>query len=496
MGPRGLKATLCASMINEGQSQLSEREQVILRLVATGLSNQQIANQLGISINTVKVHLRNVFGKIGAASRTEATLYAVRTGLVAVERAHTLLPDAVDTLPPVPVVEAPLAEAPSHREESINDVLVLPNVVAAPDVVDELVVHAQPVVAPPVVPVRQSRRNRWLLVLVPLLLLALVGGVLASGVLRREAPSVSTPTASTASAPLDGGWHALPTLPAPRAAFAAANVGDYVYVMGGENTTGVVADVARYDARDEVWTERSRKPTAVGDVRAARIGDKLYVPGGRTGTDPASVTAVFERYDPRAERWETLQPLPAPRSGYALAALEGKLYLFGGWDGTKHCDDVWVYEPDNDTWRTIGTLPTARAFAEAGVVENNIYVVGGENENGPLAVNEVYNPGQEGAQAWSTGAPMPTPRSRFGLATALFVIYVVGGDMDAPPLQYETSTDRWTPYATSPQPVGQQPGVVMLNTSLVSVGGKQDTTYLNHVQSFQAVFTQSAPFAQ
>jgi hypothetical protein len=82
------------------------------------------------------------------------------------------------------------------------------------------------------------------------------------------------------------------------------------------------------------------------------------------------------------------------------------------------------------------------------------------------------------------------------LATALFVLHVVGGDTDAPPLQYETSNDRWTPYAAAPQPVGQQPGVVMLNTSLVSVGGKQNTTYLDHVQSFQAVFTQAFPRAQ
>lgn len=69
------------------ESQISEREREILRLVATGATNQQIAQQLNISINTVKVHLRNIFGKIGVVSRTEATLYAVRAGLVSVERA-------------------------------------------------------------------------------------------------------------------------------------------------------------------------------------------------------------------------------------------------------------------------------------------------------------------------------------------------------------------------------------------------------------------------
>src|SRR5512135_1572523 len=61
---------------------LSEREREILRLVATGTSNKEIAQSLFISSNTVKVHLRNIFAKIGAASRTEAAMYAVRLKLV------------------------------------------------------------------------------------------------------------------------------------------------------------------------------------------------------------------------------------------------------------------------------------------------------------------------------------------------------------------------------------------------------------------------------
>jgi DNA-binding CsgD family transcriptional regulator len=53
---------------------LSEREIETLKLVAQGMSNKQIALSLFISINTVKVHLRNIFEKINVESRTEATL--------------------------------------------------------------------------------------------------------------------------------------------------------------------------------------------------------------------------------------------------------------------------------------------------------------------------------------------------------------------------------------------------------------------------------------
>lgn len=61
---------------------LSERESEVLRLVAQGMANKQIARQLGIAQSTVKSHVGSIFGKLGLLSRTQVALYAARTGMV------------------------------------------------------------------------------------------------------------------------------------------------------------------------------------------------------------------------------------------------------------------------------------------------------------------------------------------------------------------------------------------------------------------------------
>ncbi len=51
---------------------LSERELIVLQLVAEGLSNQEIADRLVVTVNTVKTHIGNIFGKLDVKSRTQA----------------------------------------------------------------------------------------------------------------------------------------------------------------------------------------------------------------------------------------------------------------------------------------------------------------------------------------------------------------------------------------------------------------------------------------
>jgi DNA-binding NarL/FixJ family response regulator len=63
---------------------LANREVAVLQLVATGRTNKEIATELGISHSTVCNHMSAVFFKLGVGNRTQAVLYAVRSGLFSV----------------------------------------------------------------------------------------------------------------------------------------------------------------------------------------------------------------------------------------------------------------------------------------------------------------------------------------------------------------------------------------------------------------------------
>jgi DNA-binding NarL/FixJ family response regulator len=69
----------------ESPETLTERETEVLRLLAHGQSNKEIAKNLFIAEKTVKTHISNILGKLDVPSRTQAALYAARIGLVSLK---------------------------------------------------------------------------------------------------------------------------------------------------------------------------------------------------------------------------------------------------------------------------------------------------------------------------------------------------------------------------------------------------------------------------
>ncbi|MBN1657395.1 MAG: response regulator transcription factor [Anaerolineae bacterium] len=73
---------------------LTQREQEVLSLVALNATDVEIAEELAVSIHTVKSHMRNILSKLHLSHRHEAALYALREGLIDTPRSHTRPPSA------------------------------------------------------------------------------------------------------------------------------------------------------------------------------------------------------------------------------------------------------------------------------------------------------------------------------------------------------------------------------------------------------------------
>jgi DNA-binding NarL/FixJ family response regulator len=76
LDPKVARVLVDARRTQRPSRELSAREEEVLRLVATGLANKQIARRLGITERTVKAHLTSVFAQLGVTDRTQAALWA------------------------------------------------------------------------------------------------------------------------------------------------------------------------------------------------------------------------------------------------------------------------------------------------------------------------------------------------------------------------------------------------------------------------------------
>ncbi len=446
-------------------SDLSERELEILVLVATGASNKQIAQQLSISTNTVKVHLRNIFSKIEVSSRTEAAMYAVNAGLLPVE---------AGTFPPV---------------EGSSSVIPLDGGSGQPsDGLPFQGEQGQPAA-------RSGRRLQWTLWLAAAGLLLLLAALLV----WRGLPWISTTAELAPDATAEASrWKSLPPMPTPRFGLAVAGIGSQIFAIGGDNSSAVSDVVEIYDTNNGVWSSGLHKPLPVADVNAGVIGGRIYVPGGRLET--GRLTEVLEIYDPRQNTWSQGSPLPVALSAYALVTFEGKLYLFGGWDGAKVVATVYEYDPDRDVWTGKTSMKIPRRFAGAAVASGLVYLMGGESSDGKaMENNDVYQPALDDGKStpWSAASALPEGRLGMGITSIADIIYLAGGignqDGDAPALIYFPDENKWLSFVTPQANLGRQPGFESIGATMYLMGGESGGVALSSFRSYQAIYTVSIP---
>jgi DNA-binding NarL/FixJ family response regulator len=82
-GGKHIPAAIAQRLVDHmGEDAISEREAQVLRLVASGKRNKEIAGELSIAEDTVKMHVRNIFAKLKVTDRTEAVTVALRRGII------------------------------------------------------------------------------------------------------------------------------------------------------------------------------------------------------------------------------------------------------------------------------------------------------------------------------------------------------------------------------------------------------------------------------
>ncbi len=437
-------------MTHEPNTPLSERELEVLRLLATGATNKEIAGKLVISPNTVKVHLRNIYAKIEVASRTEASMWAVQHGVLDLGLRADEKRDGEEPLSP----ESSLAEEAS--------------------------------------PSRRAQRTPFVWVAVSLmLLLALTSGLLLRRALSESTPAPAEASQSAAEEP-PSRWQSAAALPKPAWNMAAGVYDGRIYLFGGQNAEGLTGHTLRYDPAADTWEDLPDKPTPVDEAPAALLGEKIYLPGGKLAS--GEVTAALEIYDPRQNTWTEGAPLPAPRSAVALAAFEGRLYLFGGWDGNAYAAETWAYDPQEDAWETLTPLTVPRAYALAVTTDNGIHLLGGENAAGPLALHEIYAPAREGSAEgpWRTDVPLPQVVARPLGGNVANLVYLFSPEAERTQgWVFTENSDAWNPLDTPPVPLDAGAAVAPVGAYLHFLGGERGQHW-----TYQAVYIVSIPAIQ
>jgi N-acetylneuraminic acid mutarotase len=173
-------------------------------------------------------------------------------------------------------------------------------------------------------------------------------------------------------------WRRLTASTVPRAAHAAAVIGDRLYVAAGANDSGSLRSLEVYGFASNRWTSGPPLPgPARNHTGGVASGGRFYVVAGR---DTGNLSAV-ERYDPRRRSWSRLPPLRTARGGIAAVRLgDGRIVVFGGEQlmqaGTTIAS-VELFDPRRGRWQALPDMRTPRHGLGGTAFGRRVYAIEG-----------------------------------------------------------------------------------------------------------------------
>jgi serine/threonine-protein kinase PknK len=287
----------------------------------------------------------------------------------------------------------------------------------------------------------------------------------------------------------NGRWVELPRMLQPRAAAAAAVVGDRVIVTGGVDANGALLNTTEiFDGNS--WTLGAPIPTSRQMLAAASDARLVYAVGGTNGK--SDLTTV-EAYDPTANTWMPLPDLPEARSDLGVAIADGRLLAVGGLSAGQVLKSVAVLDLSTKTWAGLPGMGTARHGMAVAAVGKSFYAIGGSTglddtqvtssaEALQLAARKVQPSSQ-----WRSLPDAPTARLQMAWTVLNGKIWIIGGLHAGTALQtvetYDPQTGAWQPEPSLPIPL-QHATAATYRGEVVVIGGASD----NIAQASNKVF--------
>ncbi|ORA35264.1 serine/threonine-protein kinase [Mycobacterium aquaticum] len=274
-------------------------------------------------------------------------------------------------------------------------------------------------------------------------------------------------------------WVELPPLLQPRAAGAAAVVGDHLIVTGGVGTNGKLLNTTEiFDGTS--WKLGAAMPTPRQMLDAASDDKLVYAVGGSDGTVDLP---TVEAYDPAADSWTSLPALPEPRSDLGVAIADARLVAVGGLSAGQALKSVSVMDLASKTWAGLPDMSTPRHGVAVAAVEKSVYAIGGATGSGGAEVTSTAEALKlaprklQPASAWRSLPDAPTPRLMMAWTVLDDKIWIAGGMSHGNTLSivqsYDPQTGAWQAQPPLPVPLHHATATTYRG-EMVVIGGAGD----------------------